>query len=802
MQPHPQIILEPQSNGLLGHADIAHVQVQGPETLHVSILGWIYCPFGMIDQLYIRVGSMWVKAFYGGNREDVAKVLVGFPCQKSGFHLRQDFPVALLRDIDFAQPIEFCAHTTDGSVFNGIFKSSYHLLAQGNSTKETTLPRQDFVSMAEMRFERFLANGKTITFPKTSNPAVTVIIPVHNQAALTFECLEALSTSTDLSFEVLVVDNASTDKTSVLLERTQNIRTLHFKENLHYIKGCNEGAKSANGRFLVFLNNDTKVFPDTLRYAMDALSEVTQVGVVGGKVLYPDLKIQECGSIIWKDGTTSGYGRGRSHDDPEFQFRRNVHYCSGSFLLTPKSLFNELGGFSEEFSPAYYEDADYCWRVHQKGLKVVYEPRAVLIHHQGASSGKSGMNSLCRKNKIIFASKHQHTLKNTTVAYNPTQEFKVRSYAAGNAKKILYIEDQVPHIIDGRGYPRSNAVLRNLVALGFEVTLYPMLKPCESWASAYKDIPLTVEIALNQGIPGLLEFILKRAATFDHVWVGRPHNMKALKPFIPLIKKLNPQMKFIFDSEAIFTVRDVERARFENKPLTQAEQNDLLKEEMDLYHEAHQILAVSQKDASIFRKYFQKPVHVLAHQYDLVQEKNDFASRKDFFTVGPLHIDSKPNLVSMNWFLNNVWPKIVSLLPQVQLHHYGLVSKEFLATSYPQVYFHGPQDSLESVYQDHRVFIAPTLFSGGIPQKVTEAAAHGVPCVITSLLAEQLEWEDGKEALVAKAPEEFAEKCARLYTDKNLWDSINKESAQFINLNYNKANTLGLVNQILTYHNM
>ena len=118
------------------------------------------------------------------------------------------------------------------------------------------------------------------------------------------------------------------------------------------------------GAALLLLNNDAQLLPGRRRGGTGEPSRGDpSIGAVGGRVILSDGTLQEAGSIVWNDGTCLGYGRGRSPNDPEFMFRRDVDYCSGAFLLTPTALFRRLGGFDERYAPAYYEETDYCVRL-------------------------------------------------------------------------------------------------------------------------------------------------------------------------------------------------------------------------------------------------------------------------------------------------------------------------------------------------------------------------------------------------------------------------------------------------------
>ena len=140
----------------------------------------------------------------------------------------------------------------------------------------------------------------------------------------------------------------------------------------------NQAAREAHGKYLLVLNNDAQLQPGALRSALTTIGSSPDIGAVGGRIILLDGTLQEAGSIIWRDGSCLGYGRGDDPFAPTYMFRRDVDYCSGAFLLTPRALWNQMGGFDEKYKPAYYEETDYCMRLWERGLRVVFDPDVPL----------------------------------------------------------------------------------------------------------------------------------------------------------------------------------------------------------------------------------------------------------------------------------------------------------------------------------------------------------------------------------------------------------------------------------------
>src|SRR5690606_26297479 len=131
-------------------------------------------------------------------------------------------------------------------------------------------------------------------------PQVSIIIPVHNKFAYTAACLRSLAEHADATpFEVIVVDDLSTDATAARLAQISGIRSIRNAENLGFVGSCNAGAAIAQGEFVLFLNNDTLVTADWLGALLRCFAEQADAGLVGSRLVYPDGRLQEAGGIVF-----------------------------------------------------------------------------------------------------------------------------------------------------------------------------------------------------------------------------------------------------------------------------------------------------------------------------------------------------------------------------------------------------------------------------------------------------------------------------------------------------------------------
>jgi glycosyltransferase involved in cell wall biosynthesis len=194
------------------------------------------------------------------------------------------------------------------------------------------------------------------------------------------------------------------------------------------------------------------------------------------------------------------------------------------------------------------------------------------------------------------------------------------------------------------------------------------------------------------------------------------------------------------------------------------------------------VIAVSSSDAETFRKHGIENVRVVGHALQPCPTPRSFSERRGFLFVGAIHEEASPNGDSMIWFLEHVLPEIQAQLgPDIKVTIAGVNnSKRIRQLAGPSVSIAGHVPDLTSLYDAARVFIAPTRYSAGIPHKIHEAAARGIPVVATPLLARQLGWRDGDPLLVGADASSFAAKCIQLYKGEMLWETLRKAGLERI----------------------
>jgi GT2 family glycosyltransferase len=285
------------------------------------------------------------------------------------------------------------------------------------------------------------AASQTLSILQQGNPLVSIIIPAYNHYEYTDKCLQSIARcNTSVPFELIVVDDCSTDNTWIELSKNKTIHAIHNEKNVGFIETCNRGAAAALGKFLIFLNNDTEVCQGWLEALLHVYSNHHNVGLVGAKLIYPNGKLQEAGSILYKDGTGNRYGWMQDPSDPRFNYVREVDYISGAAIMIRRDLFNKLNGFDTYYAPSYYEDTDLAQKIRRAGLRVLYQPDAQVVHYESVTLGDKKTKQLGTNHKK-FVSRWK-----TALAIHPTHD--IPSYLCCDHRcdhRILIIDPYTIH---------------------------------------------------------------------------------------------------------------------------------------------------------------------------------------------------------------------------------------------------------------------------------------------------------------------------------------------------------------------
>lgn len=241
-----------------------------------------------------------------------------------------------------------------------------------------------------------------------SRPLVSVIVVNHNRADLLRGCLDSLVAQTYPCFEILVVDNGSTDASRDLVAGypDSRIRLIKLEKNLGFGVPNNIGIKQARGTLIALLNNDAVADSAWLQRLVECLTSHADLGMCASKILvYGTRVIDKAGHLMYPDGQNRGRGTGEI-DDGQFDRPEEALFPDGCAALYRRQALEETGGFDPHFF-AYADDADLGIRCLLKGWKCLYEPRAIVHHRHSSTSGPYSENKiyLVERNRFWLAVK-------------------------------------------------------------------------------------------------------------------------------------------------------------------------------------------------------------------------------------------------------------------------------------------------------------------------------------------------------------------------------------------------------------
>jgi len=612
------------------------------------------------------------------------------------------------------------------------------------------------------------------------NPKVSIIIPVFGKCNYTYQCLKSIAENTvGIDYEVIIVDDFSADRTEEMLSLVSGIRVIRNKNNQGFIFSRNVGAKQARGEYLVFLNNDTVVTAGWLKELVDTFKIFPDVGLVGAKLLHPDGRLQEAGGIVWRDASVWNYGRLGDPNKPEYNYLREVDYCSGTCIMVPKTLFADLGGFDERYVPAYCEDADLAFQIRQKGFKVLYQPLSCVVNFEGISSGtdlSSGVKKYQIVNQEKFQKKWAEVLKNHRQnGENPDYE-KERNVQ----KRILVIDACTLTPDQDSGSLDTFNHIKIFQSLGYKVTFIPdNLVYVDHYTADLQRIG--VECLYQPYIGSVATHLEKHGLKYDVVMLYRPH---VAEPHIENVRKYCPQAKIIFETVDLHYVREQRQAQIEDNEAMAERASITKRRELDVAAKADCTIVLSPIEKELLlRENPQLRVALVRPPRYIHGSDRPFEKRADILYVGGFqHL---PNVDAVLFFVKEIFPHIQKRLGKIKFYVIGSkVPQSILQLASDSVVIMGHVKDISPCFGRCRISVAPIRYGAGVKGKILSALGHGLPSVATSMACEGMGLEHGKDILIADEPEKFAEAVEVLYLNCELWQTISRNGLDTIKKGY------------------
>ena len=615
-----------------------------------------------------------------------------------------------------------------------------------------------------------------LEFAAVTAPRVSIIIPVYNKSEYTFHCLKSvLANSTGQSYEVIVIDDGSSDDTQQMLGDISGITVIRNDTNLGFIGSCNRAAQAAHGEFLLMLNNDTEVQAGWLDALLGTFVDKPDAGLVGAKLLFANGTLQEAGGIVWQDGSAWNYGRNDDPNKPEYSYLRAVDYCSGACILFKRADFMALGMFDTLYSPAYYEDTDLAFKIRTLGKQVYYQPNARVIHFEGVTSGtdlNSGVKEYQRINHHKFFERWQHTLQ----AHRPHGQQPQLERERAVSKRVLIVDPLTPTPDRDSGSLRMMNLLAIFQQLGYKVTFFPdNLRYYEHYTPRMQ--ALGIECCHAPYVSNLESHLKASGALYQVVLLSRAD---CAEKYIDTVRRLCPQAQVLFDTVDLHFLREQREAELSGSQSGLAAAQQRKVQELSVARKADVTLVVSPVEIDLFKQEAPDVKLALLSNIHQVEGCNaGYAQRCNIMFIG--NFMHPPNVDAMHWFIDEVFPLLHRRDSDIKLYVVGgYVPAALLAKANTNIQFTGFVTETAALFNLVRLSIAPLRYGAGVKGKINSSMSFGVPVIATTVAAEGMGLTDAENVLIADAPQDFAEAILRAYNDAGLWQQLSVGGLQNI----------------------
>lgn len=616
-------------------------------------------------------------------------------------------------------------------------------------------------------------------FPEAADPVVSVIIPVHNKFAVTYDCLKSIHAALpERDFEIIIVDDNSSDETllaSLVLHGA--VRVLRNKGNLGFVLTCNAGAAAARGQYLLFLNNDTLVKPGWLDALVDTFEQIPNIGIAGSRLLFPDGTLQEAGGIIWRLGDGWNWGRGRDPADPAFSYLRDADWVSGAALMIGRALFNDLDGFDALYVPAYYEDTDLAFRVRARGMRVVVQPASEVVHLEGVSNGTDTAGTGLKRYQVVNHKKFYQRWKHVLAAHRLNGEQPELEAERRVGKRAYFIDDSVPTPDQDAGSNAALEHMRALQALGYKVTFLPAdnMAPIPPYTGNLQK--LGIECLHYPFFWSVEEVFRKARATPDLVYL---HRFSNASKYASMVRRYFPTCRIVYNVADLHFLRMEREAALTGSDAALAEASRQRQAELAAMQGVDDVIVHSPVEAAMLHAAAPGlSVTVVPWTVHLRPTPIPFAERSGIAFIGGY--GHPPNVDAVRHFVTDIAPALRTRAPEIVSYIAGSkMPDEFARMQVPGVVPVGFVPVLADLLHQLRCTIVPLRYGAGIKGKVLESFAHGLPCVMSEIAAEGLELTGDLAWLIARTPDEFVEKITLLYRDEGVNRALSEAGLGYI----------------------
>ena len=630
-----------------------------------------------------------------------------------------------------------------------------------------------------------------INLPKPQEPLVSIVILADKNVNRIYRCIASIAMAfNQANYEVILVGGAEDLKLSARIGNIQVCKVDNYTE-VSPSDCYNFASTQAKGKYLIFAKSNHEVSSLWIDELLCLFKTHGNVGLVGSKLLHSSGAIYSTESVLWKDASVSEVGYGCHPLTPELNYTREVEgFVNGVICLT-KNAFEAVGGFTSEYQGMSIHQMDLALKLRKVNYKVVFAPGSEVVSLP-VDSSSSFVISLDKIDQSIF---RRVWLDHLIELPSYENVLCSKPFDQLDKERILFIDYAMPRLNQDAGSYAAIQEMKLVQSLGFRVTFVAAnMVYIGKYVSELQKIG--VEVLHRPFYNSVNDVLEQQLTSFAAIYITR---YNVAREYIDYIRQ-HSIAKVLFNNADLHFLRETRIA------LSQGGDDALLAQvletrhaELDVCRKADVVLCYSSVEHAVIMSHIMEAEKLRLTPW--VLEKKDkgvnFHEREGIAFLGGF--DHFPNREAVTYLVDHVMPILKINEPEIVLYIYGSnIPEEFKECHYSNINVMGYAESLDDVYQQHRIFVAPLLSGAGIKGKVLDAIAYNLPCVLSTIAAEGTGLSHGVSALIADDNSECVSAITRLYRDQGLWEIFAQNSQMLFDAKYTKGHGEKVFREIFT----
>jgi len=625
-------------------------------------------------------------------------------------------------------------------------------------------------------------SSKKIFVPEFKNPEVVFVIALTQDIISLYSCVGSIIHYSAIPYKLIILksDQFIRDDFNLLSGAFEFCRLTDLFALLSDIHSL---------KHVALLDTSSYFQKDTLQICLDTFSFKEKVGMVIPKTVLKDLTLNNAGTIIWSDGTTSGYGHGQDPLLPEFEYLKEVD-SGDHFALIQITDFLDWSRWAEPSTdqwPYLLHDISMYIRLIDK--KVIYQPLSLLVIQHNVKSGHVEDNG----RNDSFTVKWSNTLSKFHFGRNDLNLFFARERGRPG-KYLLVIDHFVPHYDQDAGSRTMKAYIDLYLSLDLRVKLLgDNLFPHQPYTNGFQQSGVEVLYSVNSKKFNWDDWIRLNGQGLAYIFLSRPHIAHKYLDNA----KLNSNAKIFYYGHDLHYLREQRESGLKNNKKLKKKAEATKKIESQIFERADIIYYPSEIEIECIKKDFAitKPARAIVpyiYEEFPVREYH-FSTRQNIMFVGGfMH---PPNVDGILWFINEIWPGFSEIFPDCHLVVIGSnppVKVKNQASQKIHVTGYISDTELIGYYNACRVNVAPLRYGAGIKGKIAEALYYGMPVVTTSVGAEGFA-EPDEILFIADHKDDFAAILINVYNNAEILEHRSQKACQYTKKYFSKKRALSII---------